>query len=194
MIAAIVLAAGISRRMGQAKMLLPWGNNTVIGQVVDTVFAGGIERIIVVAGGNQVQLEFALKGRPVDFVFNPDFADGEMLKSLQMGLKSLPSTIEAAMMVLGDQPQMQAATLRQVCEAFCRTQARLVIPSYQLRRGHPWLIEHSLWPDILNLRAPATLRDFLKVNEASIFYQVIDSPTILKDLDTPEDYQREKPA
>jgi molybdenum cofactor cytidylyltransferase len=203
MIAAIILAAGLSQRMGQAKMLLPWGDTTVIGQVVETVLAGGIEKIVVVTGGNQAQIEAALRAKraelaervqPVDFVFNLNYADGEMLKSLQVGLKSLDPSAEAALMVLGDQPQMQAATLRLVCAAFRRTGARLVIPSYQLRRGHPWLIERSLWPDILKLPAPATLRDFLKAFEESIFYQVVDTPTILKDLDTPEDYAREKPA
>jgi len=194
MIAAIILAAGLSQRMGQPKMLLPWGNTTVIGQVVDTVIAGGIKKIVVVSGGNQAQIESSLQGMQVEFVFNPNFADGEMLKSLQVGLKSLDPSIEAALMVLGDQPQMQAATLRLVCDTFRRTQARLVIPSYQVRRGHPWLIERSLWPDILKLCTPATLRDFLYAFEGSICYQVVDTPTILKDLDTPEDYGREKPA
>jgi molybdenum cofactor cytidylyltransferase len=197
MIAAIVLAAGLSQRMGQPKMLLPWGDTTIIGQVVDTVLAGGIEKIVVVAGGNQAQIEAALRServQAVEFAFNPNFADGEMLKSLQVGLKSLDPPVEAALMVLGDQPQMQAATLRLLCAAFRRTQARLVLPSYHLRRGHPWLIERSLWQDILKLRPPATLRDFLQSFEGSIDYQVVDTPTILKDLDTPEDYARDKPA
>jgi molybdenum cofactor cytidylyltransferase len=193
MIAAIVLAAGLSRRMGQAKLLLPWGQTSVIGHVVETVIAGKIEKIVVVAGENQSQLEKALKGKPVEFVFNPNFSDGEMLESLQAGLISLPAAVEAVVMVLGDQPQMRASTLEMICAAFQLTHARLVIPSYQLRRGHPWLIERSLWPQILALRNAATLRDFIKANEGSIYYQGVDTPTILKDLDTPEDYQRDKP-
>ncbi len=168
---------------------------------------------MVVAGGNQAQVEAELRvpegaelrvpegailrakrAQAVEFVFNPDYADGEMLKSLQVGLKALDPSVEAALLVLGDQPQMQAATLRLVCAAFSETHARLVIPSYHLKRGHPWLIERSLWPDILNLRPPATLRHFLKTFEAHISYLVVDTPSILKDLDTPEDYAREKPA
>ena len=193
MIAAIILAAGLSRRMGQAKMLLPWGNTTVIGQVVATVIAGGMDKIVVVAGGNQNQLETALQGRPVEFVYNPNYANGEMLESLQAGVNSLPDSINAAVIVLGDQPQMQANPLTLVCAAFQRTQAGLVIPSYHFRRGHPWLIERSLWPAILALRAPGTLRDFIRTHEGSIVYQEVDTPTILSDLDTPEDYRREKP-
>jgi molybdenum cofactor cytidylyltransferase len=194
MIAAVILAAGLSRRMGQPKMLLPWGTTTVIGQVVDTVAAAGVEKMVVVAGGNQDQLDTALRSRPVEWATNPDYADGEMLKSLQAGLKRLDASVEAVLMVLGDQPQMQAATLRQLCEEFQHSQAGVVIPSYQMRRGHPWLIARSLWPDILRLTPPATLRDFLKACEGSICYLVVETPTILKDLDTPEDYQREKPA
>jgi len=69
----------------------------------------------------------------------------------------------------------------------------LVIPSFQMRRGHPWLIARQLWQEVLEIKPPRTLRDFLQANQEKITYVVVDTPTIFWDIDTPEDYERQKP-
>jgi molybdenum cofactor cytidylyltransferase len=201
-IAAVILAAGQSQRMGQPKMLLPWGKTTVLGQVLG-VFAETLEtdwkadkQIIVVTGGARAEVE-ELVGQlalPLSMacVFNPAYATGEMLTSLQVGLAALGPEVAAALIGLGDQPQVSLNAARKVLAACEATDARLIIPSFQLRRGHPWLVRRDLWPEILNMRPPATLRDFLNVHAGEITYVQTDA-TILKDLDTPEDYRREKP-
>ena len=194
MIAAIVLAAGLSKRMGQPKMVLPWGGKTVIGQVVDSLITGGIDQIIVVTGGTRLLVEEALPTQPVTFANNPNYANGEMLSSLQVGLQRLDFGIESFLMVLGDQPQIEPATVSGLIDAFKKTSCRILIPSYQMRRGHPWLIERSLWQGILALQPPATLRDFLKGVEKEISYLPVDTPSILNDLDTFEDYQNGRPT
>ena len=89
---------------------------------------------------------------------------------------------------------MQASTIRTVVKTFQETQARIVIPSYQLRRGHPWLIENSLWNALLAMPAGSSLRDFLQLHQAEITYAMVDTPSILKDMDTPEDYQAQRPV
>ena len=86
MTAAIVLAAGLSRRMGRFKLTLPWGDRTVIGQVVATLEAAGIEEIVVVAGHRGDEVTEALAGTTARIVFNPDYASGEMLSSIRTGL------------------------------------------------------------------------------------------------------------
>jgi molybdenum cofactor cytidylyltransferase len=107
-ISTILLAAGLSSRMGQPKLLLPWGGTTVLGQVVSTFAAVGIEEIIVVTGGVREQIEGLVaelaKDYPVRTVYNPAYARGEMLSSIQAGLSALNSQPRAALIGLGDQP------------------------------------------------------------------------------------------
>jgi molybdenum cofactor cytidylyltransferase len=218
-IAAVLLAAGQSVRMGQPKMLLPWGETTVLGQVVSVLSEtvktewttdetekrknGVAERetgkrieIVVVTGGVRQAVEAEVmrlaEKFPVRCIHNPAYARGEMLSSLQCGLAALGPAVEAALIALGDQPQLSLESARRVVAAFESSGARLIVPSYNLRRGHPWLVQRDLWNEILSLKAPETLRDFLNSHTGEILYVKAD-PTILKDLDTPDDYRREKP-
>lgn len=190
MIGAVVLAAGLSKRMGRPKMTLPWGSTTVIGQVSDVLLTAGVDDIIVVTGGAHAEVESALAGVPVRAVFNPDFANGEMITTLQIGLKKLSSGVEAALVVLGDQPQIKSSVVKSAITAFKIGGHALVVPSYQKRRGHPWLAARKLWNILLALKTPTTMRTFLNRHESDIYYVNVDTPSILQDLDTPEDYQR----
>jgi molybdenum cofactor cytidylyltransferase len=193
-ISAVILAAGKSVRMGQSKMLMPWGNTTVLGKVVQTLQAAGVEDIIVVT--NSI-LAPQVTGYELRVTLNDD---GEMLESIQLGLRALlppPSLRDTSpkgvLICLGDQPQVEEKSVRQVCEGFHQGKSRIVVPSYQMRRGHPWLIARELWDEILQLRAPKSMRDFLNAHKDEIFYVECDSPTILQDLDTPADYLKYKP-
>ncbi len=193
-IGAVVLAAGLSTRMGQPKMLLPWVGKTVIETVVETLLQGGIVRPEVVVGAEGEQITRLLNAYPVQVVFNPSYRDGEMIHSLQVGLSSLNPQIEAVLIVLGDQPQLQSSTIRLLIEEFRREHHPLIIPSFHMRRGHPWLVGKELWADILNLRSPATMRNFIQQHSSIIKHLNVETPSILADLDTPEDYEKYQPG
>lgn len=193
-ISAIVLAAGQSSRMGSPKMILPWGSTTVIGQVVEVLRQEGVEEIVVVTGGARQEVEQALAGKPVRTVFNPRYPQDQMTFSLQSGLVELGEHVSAALIALGDQPQIEAPVVRAVLQAYLERGRPLVIPSYQMQRGHPWLIDRSLWGDILGLNPSLTLRDFLNLHQEQIEYLSVATDSVLRDLDTPLDYQRERPA
>jgi len=205
MISAIILAAGQSSRMGLPKMLLPWGNVTVLEHVISVFARAGIEDILVVTGAVREQIEEAVmkcgKHYPVWSIHNENYSRGEMLSSLQFGLRALASptrseakgVTRAALVGLGDQPQVQERSVRLVCEAFMETESPLVVPSFQMRRGHPWLIAQPLWPELLEMRPPQSPRDFLNAHTDDIHYVNMDTPSILMDLDTPEDYQASRP-
>ena len=117
MITALILAAGQSKRMGQPKMVLPWGETTVLGQVIQTFKSAGLEEILVITGGDREQVE-ALVGDSARTIFNPNYAEGEMLSSLQVGLAGLKLSVEAALIGLGDQPQVQERSVRLVVEEY----------------------------------------------------------------------------
>lgn len=192
---AVVLAAGQSRRMGSPKMVLPWGDHTVIEQVAGTLIAAGVGQIVVVTGGARDRVEAALSGYPVELVHNPDYARAEMLSSLQAGIRQLNPGIEACLIVLGDQPGIEVNVIRAVMDRFhkSKNKAKLIVPSYKMRRGHPWLAARSLWNELLAMQPGQTLRDFLHAHSGEITYVEVDSPSILKDMDTPEDYQAQRP-
>jgi len=192
MIAAVVLAAGQSKRMGSPKMILPWGDTTVIGRVIAVLQEAGVAEICAVTGGVHEQVEAALKGKGVRLVFNPRFEQDEMAISLQVGLANLSVQAQAALVVLGDQPQIQPQVVCTIMQVYEAQQASLVVPSYQMRRGHPWLIDRALWPEVMALQPPRTLRDVLTAQPERILYVPVDTDSVLRDLDTPADYQREQ--
>jgi molybdenum cofactor cytidylyltransferase len=193
MISAIILAAGQSRRMGRPKMLLPWGNRTVIEHVVATFLKAGVDEIVIVTGAEQERVEKAIAGYPVRAAHNRDYATGEMLSSLQCGLRELPAQMQAALIGLGDQPQVREESIRAICDAYLNRPSKLIVPSFQRKRGHPWLMARPLWDEILALRPPETPRDFLNNHAGDILYVNMATPTILADLDTPEDYGKSHP-
>jgi molybdenum cofactor cytidylyltransferase len=191
MISAIVLAAGESKRMGQPKMLMPWGESTVLQTVIATLQAAGVTEIHVVTGGARRQVE-ALVGRSVQTIFNEDYANGEMLGSIQTALKVQLPEATATLICLGDQPQLREGSVQKVCETFVNSHASIVVPSYSMHRGHPWLVARPLWGELMEMKAPLSARDFLKKYSDQIKYVEIDTATILEDLDTPEDYLKSR--
>jgi molybdenum cofactor cytidylyltransferase len=118
-----------------------------------------------------------------------------MLSSMQAGLRVLrgnPSA-SAALICLGDQPQIQEGSVRAVVCRFIETEASLVVPSYQMRRGHPWLAARPLWEEILAMSPAESPRDFLNRHAGEIEYVEVDTPSILADLDTYDDYLKSRP-
>jgi molybdenum cofactor cytidylyltransferase len=192
MISAIILAAGESKRMGEPKMLLPWGKSTVLQTVISTLQTAGINDILVVTGGAHQKIDMLI-GKSVQTVYNENYSEGEMLSSLQVGLTVKKTEASAALICLGDQPQVQVRTVQRILQAYKETRASIVVPSYQMHRGHPWLVARELWEDILKLRAPKTPRDFLNSHHKNILYIESDTPSTLQDLDTKEDYLKTRP-
>lgn len=191
MITAIVLAAGESKRMGEPKMLMPWGKSTVLQTVISTLQSAGVKDILVVTGGAHQQVE-ALIGKTVETVFNEDYQNGEMLSSIQLGLTVKMREASAALICLGDQPQVEERSVRKICNAFLTSKSKIVVPSYQMQRGHPWLVARSVWDELLALKSPKTPRDFLRKNARSIQYVIVETQSVIADLDTPEDYLKSK--
>jgi len=193
MITAVILAAGLSTRMGRPKMILPWGETTVIGHVVATYIQAGIDEIVVVTGASHLEVEAAAREgswEMVRTVYNPRYTEDDMLVSLRAGMAALGDEVDAMLVGLGDQPQLEAGVVRSLVELYLTRGVPLVVPSYHLRRGHPWLVHRSLWPILLSAPRGSTMRDFLHTCSQQITYLTLDTASIISDLDTPEDYAR----
>jgi molybdenum cofactor cytidylyltransferase len=202
-IAAIVLAAGESRRMGEPKQLLAWGDHTIIEQIVGTLRQSPLDEVVVVVGhrADEVRAKISnlksqipnpkLQPPMVRCEFNPRYHEGGMLSSTQFGVSQLREAVRAAFIVLCDQPQVKATTLAKLREAFEQSDKGLVVPSYQLKRGHPLLIDVRKYRDeILALDGAPGMQKILRDHPDDILHVVFDDPTVLVDMDTKEDYER----
>jgi molybdenum cofactor cytidylyltransferase len=195
MIAAVVPAAGLSRRMGTQKLLLPFGNTTIIGHVVDELLRSRVGEVYVVVGHQAERVEAALSGYPlgggVSIVVNPDYAQG-MLSSVRCGLRALPPQCEAILLALGDQPAITAELVDAIVEAFCTGRHRIVVPVHAGRRGHPLLFSADYHPEILTKYDNQGLRGLLGAHSTDVFELLVSTAAVLSDIDYPEDYQRER--
>jgi molybdenum cofactor cytidylyltransferase len=192
MIAAVLLAAGQSIRMGRSKLELPWKNGqSIISHVVEVFLQADASPVLVVTGGMGEAIETSLGGKEIEFAHNPDFATGGMLSSIKVGLRTLENgAIDAALISPADLPLLRPTTVRRIIQVWENHTPPIISPSYEERRGHPVLVAKTEWEAILRLAEDQTLRDFLRQREREISYLVVDDPGILYDLDTPEEYRK----
>jgi molybdenum cofactor cytidylyltransferase len=191
-VAAIVLAGGLSNRMGQSKVLLPWDGRPIIRAIADRLKRMHLDDIVVVTGHLAEQVEAALADEPVRIVHNADYRDGEMLSSLQAGLRALGPEISACLIVLGDQPHLDNRIVASVIGAYAEGRGTIVAPSYHRQRGHPILVDRCYWPELLDLPKGSAPRDVINAHAESICYVNVETDSILRDIDTPADYREER--
>ncbi len=192
-IGAVVLAGGMSRRMGQPKVLLPWGGRrTIIEHIIEQLSLARVPQITVVTGHRAGEVRQVVSRVGADVVHNDKYTTGEMLSSLKAGLRAMPAHISAALVVLGDQPRIQPKVIAQVMMAYSEGAGDIIAPSYQMRRGHPILIDRRYWPEILDLPDDGSPRDVIDRHKDRIAYVNVDTDSVLRDVDTPEDYRQER--
>jgi molybdenum cofactor cytidylyltransferase len=190
-IAAIILAAGMSQRMGRLKPLLPFGDRPMLARVLETFLAiPEISPIIVVTGHAEKEIRCVVEEYNVITAHNPDYATGGMLSSVQTGVRALPSPNDAFFLALGDQPRVRPETLRALLAARREADASLFLSTFESKRGHPVLFASSCASEILALPADATLKHLVVQHAADTVEVSVFDPAILADVDTPEDYER----
>ena len=190
MIAAIILAAGESRRMKEPKMLLPFRGKTMIETVVDNMLVSDISKVIVVVGAGRENIVRVLEKYPVKTVVNEDYQQG-MLSSVRRGINSLPEDCTAAIVIPGDMPVISPEVVKSVVETYKKTGKRIVIPVFNGKRGHPLLVDSSLFAGINRLEPGIGLRQLAELNPGDVQEAKVDSDSILKDIDTRDEYYKE---
>lgn len=197
-IVAIVLAAGQGWRMGpgrqQLKLLLPWGDTTILGQTLRHVQRSSLDHILVVTGHEAAAVAAIAAAHQLPTIHNPHYATGEMLSSLQAGLRQVADSCAAVLVVLADQPLVTPAIIDQLLAAYRQGPAGIVAPIYQGQRGNPVLFDRRHFAGLLALPAGAAPRDLLQKHPADMQLVAVDSDAILADIDRPEDYERLRPG
>lgn len=187
-VAAIVLAAGRSQRMGAFKPLLPFGPTTVIEACIEYLRAGGIGTVIIVVGqeSRADELKQHLKDSQVLFATNPDPAS-EMSASIVCGLREVPESAKAILLTPADHPAVPAEVVRTLVDEW-KNGARLVMPTNQGRGGHPVLVDLRFHDQLLDLDTSRGLKGFFDAHQGHVSRVAVDSNYIARDMDTWDDY------
>ncbi len=190
-IAAIVLAAGTSSRMGETKQLLPFGDSTVLEQTLKNLQASKVDEIVLVLGAaaETIQQQLSASSKDLKTVFNPDYGEG-MSSSLRKGLSAVGKDIAAALIVLADQPFIQPATFNQIIDHYRHSQARIVIPTHDGTRGNPVLLDRSIFPEVMALKGDTGFRAIFGQNQDEIAKVEVKDQGVLLDIDSRDDYER----
>ena len=188
-IGAVILAAGMSSRMGEAKQLLRLGGNTVLGQVVENVRGAEVDEIVLVLGhaAETIQESVGIEGLKV--AINEDYRQG-MGSSLRVGLSALDAGVDAALIVLADQPFVRPATLNQLVDQYQQSDAQILIPMYKGFRGNPVLLDRSVFGEVMALKGDIGCRAIFGNHTEGIVKVPVADIGILLDLDSKEDFER----
>jgi molybdenum cofactor cytidylyltransferase len=189
MIAAIVLAAGYSSRMGQFKPLLPIGRATALERAVDLFLAAGIGEITVVTGHRAEAIQSVLERKAIRAIHNPRY-DAGMYSSIAAGVGSLPADVEACFVLPADTPLVRPRTIKLLAQAYERHRWPVIYPVFQARRGHPPLISRSVLAETLRGDEPGGLRALLARHQQAAGDVAVIDEGIHLDLDTPADLAR----
>jgi molybdenum cofactor cytidylyltransferase len=190
MIWAMILAAGESKRMGKPKLLLPFGEKTIIETIVATIVSSKVEQTLVILGSDREKTEEKIKNYPVKIVYNRDFRAG-MLSSVQCGFKSLPEETRAVLVVLGDQPKISTTVINELIDAYKSSGKGIVLPVYKKERGHPVLIDVKYGEEVENLSPEVGLRGTVYNHPEDILEVDVETSSIFQDIDYESDYKRE---
>lgn len=193
-ITAILLAAGLSKRLGRNKLLLPLGDETVVRKTAKAVLASAASEVILVTGHEEAMVKRAVEDLDVRFIHNPRYAEGQST-SMIAGVEAAHEAAEAYLFVLGDQPLLTPGIVNDLISLYekSRPDALVVAPSYQGRRGNPTLFSAALKDELLRTSGDAGGRGIIQRLETEspdkIVFHRLSNDDIFLDIDTEEDYE-----
>jgi molybdenum cofactor cytidylyltransferase len=185
-VAAILLAAGRSSRMGAFKPLLPFGNQSVIESSIANLRAGGATDIIVVVGHRGDEIREKLAAVNVSFAINRE-PDSPMANSIALGMHHIGEESQAVLITPADHPAIPADTIKSIVNEW-RRGAALVQPEFEGRGGHPVLVDRKYFKELIRLDRESGLRGFFANHRRETLRLRANSPFVARDMDTWEDY------
>ena len=194
-ISAILLAAGLSKRLGRNKLLLPLGDETVLRKTAKTVLESAVSEVILVTGHEEAEVIQAVEGLDVRLAHNPRYAEGQST-SMIAGVEAAHEEAGAYLFVLGDQPLLTPGIVNDLISLYekSRPDALVAAPVFQGRRGNPALFSASLRDELLQTSGDAGGRGIIQRLETEspgkIVFLELPNDDMFLDIDTEEDYER----
>jgi molybdenum cofactor cytidylyltransferase len=199
-IAGIVISAGEGRRMeGRIKQLLPWKNSTILGTIIDTLKETELDKIYIVLGYEKDKIYDSIKNllnEKFEIVINTRYKEG-MLTSIQEALKKIPEDFSGFVVFLGDQPFVNKKTVDLLLNEIRKNLFPIIVSCFKKERGHPTYISMKYKEKILSLDPKIEgLRTIIydARNKEDVFDLETEDPDTIRDIDTYEDYLKEKEA
>lgn len=190
-IGAVILAAGTSSRMGEAKQLLHVGERTLLQKVIENVRGAGIDEVVLVLGHAAETIRESVGSATVKIAVNRDYREG-MGTSLRTGVAALSPETDAAFIVLADQPFVRPETLQRIAEEYRNSDAQIVIPMCNGFRGNPVLLDRSVFREVMALKGDIGCRAIFGSHAEGIVKVAVEDIGILLDIDNREDFERLK--
>jgi molybdenum cofactor cytidylyltransferase len=195
-IGAVILAAGMSSRMGEAKQLLRLGENTLLGHAIENVRGSRVSEIVLVLGHEAETIQQRLAIENLKVVINEAYREG-MATSLRAGLSALNPGVDAAFIVLADQPFVRPAIFDRLIDEYRKSEyqkskARIVIPIYKGFRGNPVLLDRSVFAEVMALSGDVGCRTIFANHLERIVNVSVDDVGILLDVDSKDDLEKLK--
>lgn len=187
-VAAVVLAAGSSTRLGQPKQLAPIAGRPALSYTLDALRASRVERIVLVLGHAADAITAALDLAGVTVVRNDAYTEGQST-SVIAGVKSLDDDVDAALMVVGDQPLLAPTVVDAIVRTYEETGGPFIVPVYEGEWGNPVLLARATWPLLDHLKGDTGARPILR-KHMDMVLEVPVPGSLLDDIDTPDDYAR----
>ena len=183
----LILAAGMSERMGTPKPLLPLGGKYFLEHILSNPFvAQNPVKPFIIVGHEKDKIRSVLP-QEIPIIENTDYRTGRM-SSIQAGLKVVPSSVEGVFVWPVDCPLVSEEVLNALTMPF-QNKNNICIPSYRFRRGHPPLIGASYFSEILSMKADESLRELYARHPEAVVHVEVDTETVLHNVNTPEEYQ-----
>ncbi|HEX9304757.1 MAG TPA: nucleotidyltransferase family protein [Thermoanaerobaculia bacterium] len=184
---AVVPAAGLSRRMGREKVLLPFGSSTMLGTILARLGEANVSRTVVILRTDLPAAQEAARAAGAEVVVNPH-PENEMLVSIRLGVERIAGTVDAVFVWPADHPAVECDTLQRLVVAASREIA--VLPVYEGRRGHPALVGAELLEDIAGIPPNEGLRWLWRDRADAVRELAVDDPGVVENLDDPEAYEK----
>jgi len=186
-IAGVVLAAGVSRRFGRPKQLARLGDRTMIERIVDIALASAVDEVGVVLGAHADDVRGVLGERDITFVVDERYAEGQGT-SLASGIRALPDDVDAAVILLGDQPEIESRVIDRVVAARQSSGASIVMAEYGLERGHPVLFGREHFAALMELNGDQGGKEIIRLHTDNVAVVPADRESVPPDIDTRDDW------
>lgn len=202
MVSAVVLAAGMSTRMGQNKLLLNFREKPLIVHAVDTLLASNIDEVIVVLGHETEKIRDQLErsiglankapGKPVRLVQNPDYQNG-LSTSVRTGVEAVSPQAKGIMIYLADQPLLEPEDVNRIVAGFAAAKEvnkSIVVPFFKGERGNPVILDASLRDSILGIAGDVGCKGVIKRYPEKVYAIEMENDHVVRDVDDVQAYER----